>query len=416
MNFAAPGWIGLAAVASLAIVAIHLIAWRLPRTAILPTVRFVPDEPARRAARTIRLADVGLLALRVALVMLGGVALARPDFGARPTGSATVIAVAAVGDSIARSDSVRRVTQTGGDHTSLVVFDTTAQVLSERAALRESQGRDEHSLSVGLLAAIREARRLQLQYDSVRIALVAPFTRSSFDNATSQVRALWPDSIRLIRIPILERPPESGRVEFVATGDDPVVAGIRLAQANGLIRGRSRVIREGDAPLPDSGQAIVLWPATSPNDSSRVDAVYAGGMTAIGQFTPVRLGDSGTVIARWANGAPAAREGRTGTGCIRSIGFDAPEAGDFVLTPSFQRLSAQLLAPCGQAQSTELAPDSVVVQLASPPSTSRADAPVRSESPTHRVAAIIMMLAMLLGLAELLVRRNAAPAVGGLGA
>ena len=413
MSFAAPGWIGLASLASVAIVAIHLIAWRLPRTAMLPTVRFVPDEPARRAARTIRLADVALLALRVVLVMVGGIAMARPGFDARPNGSATVIAVASVVDSSARSDSIRGLTRTG--HTSFVVFDTSAQILSEGAALRESPRRVDHSLSVGLLAAIREAHRLELQYDTVRVALVAPFTRSSVDNATSQVRALWPDTIRLIRMPILEQAPEPGRVEFVAAGDDPVVAGIRLALANGLIHGRSRVIRDGMAPAPDSGQAVVLWPSTSPNDSGRVDAVYAGGMTAIGQFTRVPLGDSGTVIARWANGAPAAREVRTGSGCLRAIGFDTPEAGDFVLTPSFQRLAAQLLGPCGAAQSTELASDSVLVQLASPPSGSRAAAPGSGES-RNRVAAIIMVLAMLLGLVELLVRRNATPVMAGQGA
>jgi hypothetical protein len=413
MSFAAPWWIGIASLASVAIVAIHLIAWRLPRTTMLPTVRFVPDEPARRAARTIRLADVALLALRVALVMVGGIAMARPVFEARPTGSATVIAVASVVDSAARRDSVRGIPR--ARHTSFVVFDTTAQILSEDAAIRESQQHVEHSLSVGLLAAIREARRLELQYDTVRIALVAPFTRSSFDNATSQVRALWPDSIRLVRIPIPEQEPEPGRVEFAATGDDPVVAGIRLAQANGLIRGRSRVIREGFAPSPDSAQAVVLWPSTTPNDSGRVDAVYAGGMTAIGQFTRVPLGDSGTVIARWATGAPAAREVRSGSGCIRSIGFDTGDAGDFVLSPSFQRLAAQLLAPCGGGQATELASDSLLATLALPPGGSSAGTPAGDES-SNKGAAIIMVLAMLLGLVELLVRRNATPIMAGQGA
>src|SRR5687767_9003769 len=149
MNFAAPGWIGLAALASLAVVAIHLIAWRLPRTVVLPTARFVPDEPARRAARTIRLADLALLALRVAVLMLGGVAMARPVFESWPSGSATVIAMASVGDSAARTDSVRAVPRT--EHTSFVVFDTTANVFTESSSLPNARQTGEYSLTVGLL-------------------------------------------------------------------------------------------------------------------------------------------------------------------------------------------------------------------------------------------------------------------------
>jgi hypothetical protein len=414
MRFTAPGWIWVAALTSIAVIAIHLIAWRQPRTAILPTVRFVPDEPARRAARTIRLADLVLLALRVALVMCGGLAMARPVFGSRPAGSATVIAVASVVDSAARRDSIDGISR-GSGHTSVVVFDTTAQVMSGDAALRESPRRVDHSLSVGLLSAIREARRLKTQYDTVRIAVVAPFTRSSFDNATAEVRALWPDSIRLIRMPMPDRTRDAGLVEFAATGDDPVVAGIRLAQATGLIRGRSRVVREGRAPAPDSGQSVLLWPSASPDGNGHVDAVYAGGITAIGQFTPVPMNDSGTVIAWWGNGAPAARESRQGFGCIRAVGFDAPEVGDFVLTPSFQRLAAQLLAPCGDMQTAELASDSILARLAELPNGSKATAQGSSES-RNRMAAIIMVLATLLGLVELLVRRNSSPVMAGQGA
>lgn len=406
MNFLAPGWIGLAALASLAVVAIHLIAWRLPRTVVLPTARFVPDEPARRAARTIRLADLALLALRVAVLMVGGVAMARPVFESRPSGSATVIAVAAAGDSAAWTDSVRAIPRTG--HTSFVVFDTTAQVFTESSSLSRSRQAGEYSLTVGLLAAIREALRLRQEYDTVRIALVAPFARRSFDNATSDVRAMWPDSIRLIRIPHTAAVPTPAHVEFTASGDDPVVAGIRLAQSNGLIRGKSRVIREGRAASPDSGQAILLWPRTTPNDSERVDAVYAGGMTAIGAFTPMPLGDSGTVIARWMNGAPAAREVQSGGGCTRSIGFDVPDVGDFVLTPSFQRLAAELLAPCGAMRESSLATDSMMASLSAPTSGSSTQVLV-SDDPRNRTAAIIMVLAMLLALAELLVRRRSPP-------
>jgi hypothetical protein len=410
MNFAAPAWIGLAALASLAVVAIHLIAWRLPRTVVLPTARFVPDEPARRAARTVRLADVALLALRVAIVMTGGIAMARPIFEVRPSGSATVIALAGgSGDSLARRDSVRVVRR--GEHTTFVVFDTSAQVLTnEAAALAAAQSASEGALTTGLLAAIREARRLGLEYDTVRIVVVSPFERTSFDNATRAVRSTWPDSIRLVRIPLDEVAERPIALEFESTGDDPVVAGIRLARANGLIRGESRVIREGPAAAPESGTTVVLWPRTEPNDKPRVDAVHASDVTAIGQFIPTPLGDSGRVIARWVNGAPAAREVVQGGGCVRTIGFDVPDVGDFVLTPSFQRLAAELLAPCGWMRHSGVAPDSMLAALSAPVSGAQSAIQGADDS-RNRIAAILMVLAVLLGVVELMARRRAVPAL-----
>ena len=410
MNFAAPGWIGLAVLASLAVVAIHLIAWRLPRTVMLPTARFVPDEPARRAARTVRLADLVLLALRVSIVMTAGVAMARPTFEARPSGSATVIALSGgSGDSLVLRDSVRAAQR--GQHNAFIVFDTAAQVLStEASALSTAHRAGDASLTVGLLAAIREARRLRQQYDTVRIVVVSPFARRSFDNATHAVRATWPDSVHLMPIPLGEIAPEPTTIEVESTGDDPVVAGIRLARANGLIHGESRVIREGPAPAPSPGMTLVLWPRTGPDDQQRVDAVHANGVTAIGQFIATSLGDSGRVIARWVNGSPAAREVVRDGVCVRLIGFDVPDVGDFVLTPSFQRLAAELLAPCGGLRHAEVAPDSVLAALSAPV----ADVPPaiqQAGESRNRIAAILMVLAVLLGIAELLTRRRSVPAL-----
>jgi hypothetical protein len=410
MNFAAPGWIGLAALASLAVVAIHLIAWRLPRTVVLPTARFVPDEPARRAARTVRLADLALLALRVAIVMTGGIAMARPVFEARPSGSATVVALAGgFGDTLARRDSVRVVQ--GGELSTFVVFDTSAQVVTtEAAALAAAQSATEASLTTGLLAAIREAHRLGQEYDTVRIVVVSPFVRTSFDNATHAVRSMWPDAIQLVRIPSGEAAARPTTLDVESTGDDPVVAGIRLARANGLIRGESRVIREGPATAPAPGTTVVVWPKVEPNDNLRVDAVHANDVTAIGQFIPSPSGDSGRVIARWVNGAPAAREVVQGGGCVRNIGFDVPDVGDFVLTPSFQRLAAELLAPCGGVRHVDVAPDSMLAALSAPVSDARSAIQGADDS-RNRIAAILMVLAVLLGILELITRRRSVPAL-----
>ena len=414
MNFLAPGWIGLAGLASLAIAVIHLIAWRLPRTMVLPTARFVPDEPARRAARTVRPSDPALLALRIAILMAAGMAMARPVFESAPSGVATVVAIgraAYAGGVAALRDSLRNAPRS--EQTSFVVFDTAAvTVRSEDGAVAAAVRAEgtESSLTVGIIAAIREARALSRDHDSVRIVLVSSFAREAIDNATSDVRRIWPDSITVVRVPAATTAPLSGRVQSSATPDDPVIAGIRLAEANGVLKGESRIIRDialaGDTSWVDSGRVLVLWPRASAGAAERVDGVHAGGFTAIGFFIPASAGDSGRVMARWVNGNPAAREVPRGSGCIRTVGFDVPEAGDFTLTPSFQRLLSALIGPCGGLRMTDVASDSVLAALAAPPSNAaQAISPDHTGTP-NRSAAIVMAAAILLALIELRVRRS----------
>ena len=417
MSFLAPGWIALAAAASLMVLAIHLIAWRLPRTVMLPTARFVPDEPARRAARTVWPADLLLLALRIAILMLGGVALARPVIRPGPSGTANVIAIewsAAVADTAELLATARSVPR--ADETSFVVFDTIAALVDGEDALGQAVSRPRASggsLSVGLLGAVREARRLSRAYETVRIVLVSPFARSSFDEATGEIRGTWSDSIQLRRVAAASRVPAPAAMELFGTGDDPVLAGLRLARANGFVRGTSRVVRgvatASDSAWVDSGRVLVEWPVGVARAADRVNAVRAGDHTAIGHFIARPIGDSGRVVARWVNGMAAAREVGARAGCIRTIGFDVPDVGDFVLTPSFQRLAAELVGPCvGSAlQIDEALPDSIVASLAAPlqkePAADRADV---GRAP-NRAGAMILIIAILLMAFEMLVRRRA---------
>ena len=416
MSFLAPGWIALAAAASLVVAAIHLIAWRLPRTVVLPTARFVPDEPARRAARTIRPADLVLLALRMAILMAGGVALARPVIGSNPSGRASVIAIewsSAVADTGELLMAVRSIPR--AEKTSFVVFDTTATLVDGEESLVRALSQAKASgasLSVGLLAAVREARRLSGDYESVDIVLVSPFTNSSLDEATAGIRRSWPDSIQVRRVAAASRVAQPALIELLGTGDDPVLAGLRLARSNGFLRGTSRVIRgvatASDSAWVDSGRVLVMWPVATNDVAERVDGIHAGDHTAIGHFIARTIGDSGRVVARWVNGRAAAREVDARSGCIRTIGFDVPDVGDFVLTPSFQRLAAELVGPCGGAREPvgDVLPDSLVASLSAPvpnvPAATRADV---GRAP-NRTAAVILIVAILLLLAELAVRRR----------
>lgn len=410
MTFLAPIWIALAGGAALAVVAIHLIAWRQPRTVALPTARFVPSEPARLAARAIRPSDLALLALRVAIIVAGGLALAKPRLGVAPDGTATVVAIdRSIGDTLAIRDSLRGIAPS--DVVRYVVFDTTAQLFSDEAgALSVSVGATSASLTVGLLGAIREAKLLGSDYESVRVVLVSAFSRGGFDQATESVRATWSDSIRLVRIPFTSSEPQPAQVTFDVSSDDPVIAGVRLALAHGLLTGSSRVVRgsptSSDSAFASAGGTLVQWPRQRDTATDRVEAVHAGDATAIGHLVRTTVADSGTVIARFADGAPAAREFTLGSGCVRTIGFDVPDVGDFVLTTSFQRLVSVLVAPCGERFDRATVADSVVAALAAPPLTRAAPRlPDESHGP-NRLAAMLMALAILLGVAELAMRRG----------
>ena len=416
MSFLAPGWIGFAAAASLVVAAVHLIAWRLPRTVMLPTARFVPDEPARRAARTIRPADLALLALRVAILMAGGVAMARPVMSSNPSGRATVIAIewsAAIADTAEVMTTVRSIPR--AEKMSFVVFDTTATLVEGEDALVRALSQipsPRGSLSVGLLGAVREARRLSSDHESVNIVLVSPFTRGSLDEATVGIRRSWPDSIQVRRVAAASRVIEPAVVELSGTGDDPVLAGLRLARSNGFVRGTARVVRgvvsASDSAWVDSGRVLVLWPVSANGAAEIVDAVHAGDHTAIGHFIPRPVGDSGRVVARWANGRPAAREADTKSGCIRTIGFDVPDVGDFVLTPSFQHLAAELVGPCRRVSSEigEALPDSLVASLVAPPPGATAAIRTTVARAPNRTAAVLLVVAILLLMVEVLVRRR----------
>jgi hypothetical protein len=295
------------------------------------------------------------------------------------------------------------------------VFDTTATVADGEEALVRALSRNQSSsgsLSVGLLAAVREARRLSSDYESVSIVLVSPLTRGSRDEATEQIRRTWPDTIQVRRVAAATQLPAPAFLELSGTGDDPVLAGLRLARSNGFVRGTARVIRgaasTSDSAWVDSGRVLVEWPVSTNRAAERVDGVHAGDHTAIGHFIARPIGDSGRVAARWVNGRPAAREVDARSGCIRTIGFDVPDVGDFVLTPSFQRVAAELVGPCGGAagQIGEALPDSLLASLAAPPPNAPTTVRVEGGSAPNRTAAVILFVVILLLLVELFVRRR----------
>lgn len=439
MTFLAPGFLVATLVAALVTVALHFIAWRRPDDLLLPTARFVPDRSSRRSARAARPSDLPLLLLRLAVLGLLGVALAKPVLTPRRAGVARVVAIdrsGTVADLAAARDSALAFTN-GADATEIIVFDTAARVQSpaELSATDTLRTPGRSSLSVALVTLLRRAELLRARHERVELAIVSPFTAELFDAATLPLRDLWPDSIRTIRVAAASAPTDMGAVTIRAADDDPVAAGVRLAVAHGLVdraaqarlvrgaptRADSAWVREGERVLlhwPDSsgiaaGREIRAAAADTSGREEAVRGILVGDRAVVGHFRALALDDTGAVVARWLDGTPAARQVPLGRGCVRHVGFDVPREGDLTLSPAFRRAAAALLDRCVGPATTTPVPDTQLARLASgdPDAPRGVDARQDAVSSgliggTDRLRAALMAMAIGLALLELLVRQH----------
>lgn len=371
MTLLAPWFLAAGALAAAAVVALHFLAWGRPPEAVLPTARFVPDRPARAAARATAPADLLLLALRVLLVLLVALALAAPVRSASGRGVRRVI-LADVSNAVRAPaevrDSVRSLARPGDI---VIAFDTLARTVgagSSGMAPDSASERVEGALSVALVAALRAAPALRSRAESLELVIVSPLAASEMDAATGELRALWKGRARLVRVGAAISSGPTG-IEIAdaaggATGDaggDPVVAALGLVRARdgAAVRVLRRAPRAEDHEwATGEGRVLVEWPrdsvpsgwqARAPWDTS--GAVVAGDVVAIGPFARRWRAEArpaqATIVARWPDGEAAATESRTSGGCIRQIGFNPPDAGDAALRPGFLALLGALFAPCG---------------------------------------------------------------------
>lgn len=377
MTLLAPWFLAAGAIAAAAVVALHFLAWGRPPELLLPTARFVPDRPARAAARATTPADLILLTLRVLLVMLVALALAGPVRSASGRGvrrliladvSSAVLAPADV------RDSVRAIAREGDV---VIAFDTLARVIDRADSLSfDAAPRAGGALSVALVAALRAAPRLRARAESIELVIVSPLTASELDAATSPLRALWRGRARVARVRPAA-PQREGAVEIVSArgsavaSDDPVLAAVGLLSRAGE-GATARVVR-GTPGAEDrewamaAGRVLVEWPRDSAPSGWRsresadsAGAVVAGAAVAMGPFARRWRADASLresrVVARWPDGEVAATESSLGDGCLRQVAFNPSDAGDAAIRPGFLAVVAALVAPCGDALGPPVSP------------------------------------------------------------
>src|SRR5690606_32512822 len=158
------------------VVVLHFIVTRQPTSSALPTVRFVPRSTVRVVTLS-RPRDLLLLLLRVLLVLLIGLAFARPILVPERRPVARIV-LADLSRHVAELEEVRdsaRALLGPGDV--LVPFGAEARVIRREAV--DSLGLLERSaqegrLSTALVTALRTAAELRDQADSIEIAIISP--------------------------------------------------------------------------------------------------------------------------------------------------------------------------------------------------------------------------------------------------
>ncbi|MEO8029767.1 MAG: hypothetical protein ABJC74_04950 [Gemmatimonadota bacterium] len=361
MLLLAPLYFYLATAVSALVVGLHCIVARQPASSPLPTVRFVPRGSVR-ITRLARPEDLLLLLVRVAAILLTGLAFARPIVAParRPLIRIVLLDQSAAVRDLADSRDSARAHLRDGDR--LIPFDTAARIIQQSVidsiASVQSRGLPAR-LSPALIQALRAGSALRLRADSLELVIISPLAASAVDGATESIRALWPGRIRLVTVAAAADSGGQFTVAVEAAEDDGVLLAVSLAGLRGT-GGAVRVIRRPMTPADSSWavsgrHALVRWGerpqgnwlARAVPDSA--GAVIAGGQALVypmsrkWQAAPAP-GDR--VVARWVDGEPAALEHNAGAGCIRDVAIPVPQAGDIALRLPFRHLVTALVSPC----------------------------------------------------------------------
>jgi hypothetical protein len=410
MSFVAPLWLGVAAIAALGVVALHLITTRRPPPSILPTARFVPAGDARASSRAARPTDLPLMSLRCAALLLIGTAFAGPVThpGGSPL-SRVIVVDRSNGTEASVRDSAIALARAGD---AVVLFDSSASIVMTGAAdsLRAlAPGRARGSLSAALVGARRAARDVARGADSVELVIVSPLTTDELDAASAKIFARWPGRVRLVRT-VTTRPVVAAVALVSGEPDDalrPAIGALNAAATAGVTRAAVRVVRDGpsagDSAAALTGAALVYWPRIG-RAAPSAEGLWAGTATLVAPLARLSIPDGGRVVARWADGERAATERPLGRGCVRSVGVGIPSAGDVTIQPAFAAVARFLLAPCDGTPTGSAAPDSVA-KLFERRGTAATAAAFRSTDEKSPLAPWLLGAAMLILAGELFVRR-----------
>lgn len=361
MTFLAPWALVIGALSAAGLVVLHLVARQRPAAYPLPTARFVPDRRTLVSRVSRRPRDLLLLALRVLMVLSAAAAFAHPVLAPQRRARARVLVLdrsSVVADPAFALQRARGI-MGDGTTTRLVIVDSAATTLGGTAAALDSLARlpvahccGIGSLSAALVAARRAAAELGPQADSVELVVVSPLMERQWDAATDSLRALWPGAVRLARV---EASPDSSTVPALdhAMPDadvlGPALSGRAVSPSSRALRLVRATPSPADSAFARGGGVVVRWDSISARRAGP-NAVAMGDDVMIAPLVRDSPTSPGLVLARWADGSPAAVERELGSGCVREVGIGVPVAGDLPLRPAFQRIVRGLTDACAAAR------------------------------------------------------------------
>ena len=456
----APWILGAAVFAALITGVLHFISVRHPPVLLLPTMRFLPERPVRAVSRSTRPSDLLLLLLRVMAVLLMGAALSGLYWRTAGVKHGRVVVIQRGLDGnieMVRNAAARAMRGAFAVDTAtrVVVMDTVVHALNaaesqafkpetlsnafkpetlSRAFKPETLSRvkwptvaSAPTLSAAVLAATRAASLLvreERNVDAVDLVIVAPLVRDWKDAAVASVRAAWPGVIRFHDSQEVaggaggRMAQRKGSVTLVgATASDAVQWALKVrgwiapsGAATGAAANAASNSTGGVAP-PIS----LEWPASgvpegwTPSTPRTVGAVVARGEALVFPFTrtshiPAAILAQGRALAWWSDGDVAAVEIPTATSCTRHVGIPVPPSSDVLQGQAARALLLALAAPCGgERDNRALTADELRALAgtgrAAPASAFKSAGVVRTPW-----AALLLMLAIALLIAEWLVR------------
>ena len=391
----APIYVVAACLAAIAVAIAHFIVMREPPGGQLPTARFVPAGPSIVRSFTSVPTDPWLLAVRVAAVLLIGLAFARPRLPHRRApvapigagdGSEPNMEPREAADAARKAlDAISRTAGRGAPPISaLIAFDSAAAIVTGPATQdtlsRLHRSEASGSLTAAMVAALRVASGWRNDADSIALTIVSPVRADEVDGALEPVRALWPGHVQLIRI--------AAQPQRASTGASPTIDW----PADG------HVARAVPRPVIDTVGALVV-----------------GDLVVVRRFERRWEPDTAgaRVIGRWVDGAPAIIQRSTATGCSRDVAAAIDTGRGVLHDPDLAQLVRALRAPCdasvakaARALPGDLWPpttDGFRVAAAALPVT-----PVES----NRLSVVLLIVALALLLIEMGIRaRRGAPRV-----
>lgn len=395
MSFSAPWWLLAGAVAAAVISVLHLLTRRDPSPQPLPTARFIPETPNRLVSRSVALSDRAVLGLRLLAILAATLAFAQPSFSRarRPLTQIILIDTSHTADSAQAEAAVRTLVR---DHDRSIRFS---------------------SLSAGLIAAIREARSLRNETDSVSLAVVSPLARESFDAATAAVRATWPAGITWVPIEPVLPPPRPQMVALFADGEDPLRSTLASSGWTTSDTAPVRLVRTAVLGAADStwvseagtvSRLLIHWPASATVDGDTVGAVATDRTVLVAAFLRSSRDLDGTARAWWVDGITAAADQPFGNGCIRRVEIPIDPAGDLALRQATRDLARDLLAPCGGRRDAEPIDSATIALVRGNAQTAWPVADLPALPTQERTVPWLLGLAVASLIAEQLLRRRSA--------